>query len=53
MPEWFAYSQIILSTKKDVCVEHIGRGEWPIPYLDIDGVREVQAEGIQSQESQK
>ena len=44
VPEWFAYSQIILSTKKDVCVEHIGRGEWPIPYLDIDGVREVQAE---------
>ena len=25
-------------------MEHIGRGEWPIPYLDIDGVREVQAE---------
>ncbi len=25
-------------------MEHIGRGEWPILVLDIDGVREVQAE---------
>ena len=44
VPEWFAYSQLILSSKKDVCIEHIGRGEWPIPFVDLDGVREIEAE---------
>ena len=44
IPEWFTYSQIILNTKRNVCVEHIGRGEWPIPFVDLDGVREIEAE---------
>jgi len=44
IPEWFTYSQIILSTKKDVCIEHIGRGEWLIPYVDLENVRDVEAE---------
>jgi len=44
VPEWFTYSQLILSTKKDVCIEHIGRGEWPIPFIDLKGVGEIEAE---------
>ena len=44
IPEWFAYSNLLLSTKHEVCIEHIGRGDWPIPYVDLSHAREVEAE---------
>jgi hypothetical protein len=44
VPSWFAYSQLLLSTSKDVSIEHIGRGEWFIPSVDLPYTREVEAE---------
>jgi hypothetical protein len=43
-PSWFTYSNLLLSTSHDVCLEHIGRGEWLIPYVDLPHTREIVAE---------
>ena len=44
VPLWFEYPNLLLSTSDGVCVEHIGRGEWPIPFVDLPNTREVTAE---------
>ena len=44
VPSWFAYSNLLLSSTNDVCIEHIGRGEWPIPYVDLPYTREIVAD---------
>ena len=44
VPSWFTYSNLLLSTSNDVCIEHIGRGEWLIPYVDLPHTRDVIAE---------
>jgi len=44
VPSWFTYSNLLLSTSNDICIEHIGRGEWLIPYVDLPGTRDVVAE---------
>ena len=43
-PSWFTYSNLLLSTTNDVCIEHIGRGEWLIPSVDLPHTRDVIAE---------
>ncbi len=44
VPSWFAYSNMLLSTSNDVCIEHIGRGEWLIPFVDLPHTREIVAD---------
>ncbi len=43
-PSWFAYSNLMQSSSNDVSIEHIGRGEWPIPYVDLPHTREIEAD---------
>ena len=44
VPSWFAYSNLLLSTSNDVCIEHIGRGEWLIPFVDLPHTGDIIAE---------
>ena len=44
VPSWFAYSNLLLSTSNDVCIEHIGRGEWLIPSVDLPHTGDIIAE---------
>ena len=44
IPSWFTYSNVLLSTSNDTCIEHIGRGEWLFPSIDLPYTRDVVAE---------
>ncbi len=44
IPNWFIHTSSFFDLNPNLSVEYLGVGDWPIPYVNIEGVRSVMAD---------